>query len=488
MNKRLKIIVSGLLCLLLVGLAGCTVAGTKLDDALNNAVKMKSYEGDGSLSLEFTDDGVAKPMKLGNVAFSSLGKINLMITSMKQAEPNTLSLAGNISMMNRTIPFSLQLNKAQLVILIDNNPHPIVFELDKLIGGSIKLDGIDISPIFSDPNKLLSMLSPFVISKLPDLQNLSVSSVNEKINNENVDLQKLHTELNSADAIAFVKSLLSKILADPPGIKALVSQLYNAFFEPTEVKEGGFDINALFINGASNKLVELLQNLSTSLDDATATEGGLSSFLNDKTSIKTDLYLDGSTQLRKIGLDLNLGGIIKASGSFSLWKINQTVTADPAVNVSKDASQWAHLLKSMNSNSDAYQLLMNDLHVLNKEIKMIVPPFDKSGKVAVGSAYISKTNRTMVPVRYISETLDSEVGWDAVKKQVTITDIMTGKTIVLTLNSTKATIDGKPATLDSPAVSVNDSTYVPVGFIAEALTGAKPDWDQASRTVSISKK
>jgi hypothetical protein len=193
-------------------------------------------------------------------------------------------------------------------------------------------------------------------------------------------------------------------------------------------------------------------------------------------------------------MDINLGGAIKAVGSFSFWKVNQAVTADPAMSIPSDAFQWegtsimAHLLKSMNSSSDAYQLLLNDLQVLKKEVKMIVPPYDKSGKVTAGSAYISKTNRTMVPVRYISETLDSDVKWDAAKKQVTIIDIMTGKTIVLTLNSTKATIDGKAVTLDSPATLTNASTYVPVGFIAEALTGAKPGWDQATKTVTISKK
>ena len=193
-------------------------------------------------------------------------------------------------------------------------------------------------------------------------------------------------------------------------------------------------------------------------------------------------------------MDLNLGGAIKVNGSFSFWNVNQAVTADPAINTAGDAFQWegtsimAHLLKSMNSSSEAYKLLMTDLHVLNKEIKMIVPPYDVSGKVTAGSAYISKTNRTMVPVRYISESLDSDVLWDGVKKQVTITDIITGKTIVLTLDSLKATIDGKETKLDSPAVLMNGSTYVPVGFIAQALTGEKSGWEQATRTVSISKK
>ena len=494
MNKRLKILVSGCLCLLLVGLAGCSIAGKNLNDALNNAVNMKSYEGNGNLSLEFTNDGAANPMKLGDIELSSLGKIDLTITSMKQAEPNTLSLTGKVSIMNRAIPFSLQLSKAQLAIVIDNNPKPIVFKLDTLIGQSIKVSGFDISPLFSDPNKLLSLLTPYVISNLPEVSNISSDSVKETINAESLDLQKIHLELNSKEAIELAKGLLKNMAADPAGVKALVTQLYNAFFEQAVIKEGELDINALIINGAAKLLIDQLPTLSASLDNASGT-GALSTLLNDKTSLKTDLFLDTtSQQLRKFNMDLNLGGAIKVNGSFSFWNVNQTVTADPVINTTADAFQWegpsimAHLLKSMNSSSDAYKLLMNDLHVLNKEIKMIVPPFDVRGKVTVGSAYISKTNRTMVPVRYISESLDSDVLWDGVKKQVTITDIITGKTIVLTLNSLKATIDGKETKLDSPAVLTNGSTYVPVGFIAQALTGEKSGWEQATRTVSISKK
>jgi hypothetical protein len=496
MNKRLKIIVSGLLCLLLVGLAGCQVAGTKINDALINAVNMKSYEGNGSLSLEFVKDGTAKPLKLGEVELASLGKIDLTITSLKQAEPNVLSLAGKASMMNRSIPFTMQLNKAQLAILIDNNPKPIIFKLDAMIGESIKISGFDISAIFADPVKLLSLLSPFVIGKLPDVKNVSLSNVNEKINEESLDLQKIHVELNSAETLAFAKSLLKNIADKPEELKILITQILKAFYNIPEVKKGEVDIFGGVIDGVTQTIVDLLTKTAAGLDTAAGSDGA-AALLNDKTSLKSDVYLDSKTQIRKLGLDVNLGGAIKAIGSFSFWKVNQPVTADAAMKIPKDAFQWegtsimAHLLKSMNSSSDAYKLLYNDLKVLNKEIKLVVPLPDNSGKVATGSSFISKDGRTMVPVRYISETLDSEVTWDAAKKQATIIDIMTGKTIIITLGSKNATVDGAVVPMDNPAtaaVLVNGSTYVPLGFISKALTGEKAGWDQASRTVSISKK
>jgi hypothetical protein len=497
MNKRLKIIVSGLLCLMIVVLTGCqAIGGLDINKALTNAVSIKSFEGNGSLSLEFTNDGTAKPLKLGDVALSSLGKLDLTITSMKQSEPNSLSLTGKVSIMNHSIPFSLQLTKAQLSILIDNNPKPIVFKLDAMIGQSINIGGFDISAIFADPDKLLTLLSPFVISKLPDLKNVSVSTVNEKINEESLDLQKVHVELNSAETLAFAKGLLKNIADKPEEVKILITQVLRAFYNAPVVKEGETDYFAGIIDGITQTIVDLLKKSAAGLDTAAGTEG-VAALLNDKTSLKTDVYLDSSTQIRKLGLDVNLGGAIKAAGSFSFWKVNQPVTADPAMTIPSDAFQWggtsimAHLLKSMNSDSDAYKLLYNDLKVLKREIKLVVPPVEKSGKVAIGSSYISKDGRTMVPVRYISETLDSEVTWDAVKKQATIVDIMTGKTIIITLGSKNATVDGVEVPMDNPAtaaVLVNGSTYVPLGFISQALTGEKAGWDQATKTVSISKK
>jgi hypothetical protein len=493
MNKRIKTIIGGLLCLLIVVMTGCSsIGGLDVNKVLTNAVNVKSYEGSGSLSIEFTKDSAAKPMKLGDVELASLGKIDLTITSMKQSEPNKLSAAGKINIKGKEIPFSLQLNKAQLSILVENNPKPVVFNFDSILGESFKVQGIDLSTIFGEPNKLLNALSPFVISKLPDLKNVSVAAVNEKINEESVDLQKVHAELNSAEAIEFVKGLLAKIVEKPEEVKALVSQLYKAFFVTAAPQEGELDFSNVIIEYASNMIIEQLQKLSVSLDSKTS-EGALASLLNDKTSIKTDLYLDGSAEIRKLALDLNLGGSIQATGSMQFWKVNQTVIPDPVITVSDDAFKWegnskmAHLLKSLDKNSATYQLLLNDLHVMSKQIKMTLPPYDKSGKVAEGSPYISRTNRTMVPVRYVSETLDAEVSWDAKKKRATIVDILSGKTIVLTLGSNKATVDGKITNLDSPATLTNGSTYVPVGFIVQSL-GAELGWDNATRTVSITKK
>lgn len=49
-------------------------------------------------------------------------------------------------------------------------------------------------------------------------------------------------------------------------------------------------------------------------------------------------------------------------------------------------------------------------------------------------------NRTLVPVRFVSEALGADVDWDAATRRVTIKD--GGREIVLTLGSANALVDG----------------------------------------------
>lgn len=93
-------------------------------------------------------------------------------------------------------------------------------------------------------------------------------------------------------------------------------------------------------------------------------------------------------------------------------------------------------------------------------------------------------DRTMLPARFVAENLGAKVEWNAAKRQATITG--NGVTIVLTIDSTTATVNGKAVTLDSPAFIQNDRTYTPVRFIAEAL-GAQVEWNATTRQAVIIK-
>lgn len=75
--------------------------------------------------------------------------------------------------------------------------------------------------------------------------------------------------------------------------------------------------------------------------------------------------------------------------------------------------------------------------------------------------------RTLVPVRAIFENLGANINWDDKTKTVTATTDST--TIKLVLNSNIAYVNDEHKTLDVPAQSINGRTMVPARFVAETL-------------------
>ena len=59
-----------------------------------------------------------------------------------------------------------------------------------------------------------------------------------------------------------------------------------------------------------------------------------------------------------------------------------------------------------------------------------------------------------------------------------------GKTIILWLGNKQAQVDGRLMTLDVPPRAVDDTTYVPLRFIATAI-GATVGWSEATKTATV---
>lgn len=76
-------------------------------------------------------------------------------------------------------------------------------------------------------------------------------------------------------------------------------------------------------------------------------------------------------------------------------------------------------------------------------------------------------NRTMVPLRKIFEVLGAQVNWEGETR--TITGIKGETTVVLQVGNTKAFINGVEKTLDVPPLIINGRTLVPARFISESL-------------------
>ncbi len=116
-----------------------------------------------------------------------------------------------------------------------------------------------------------------------------------------------------------------------------------------------------------------------------------------------------------------------------------------------------------------------------REIRVIVNKkmVDFSGDV---KPFINEDNRTMVPVRFVSNELGASVVWDGDTQKVTISQA--GKTIELIIGNNFAHVNGERVEFDTAAVIVESRTMVPVRFISQTF-GADVVWDDLTRTVYV---
>ena len=95
-----------------------------------------------------------------------------------------------------------------------------------------------------------------------------------------------------------------------------------------------------------------------------------------------------------------------------------------------------------------------------------------------------ETNRTMIPVRYLTESLGAKVDWAGSEEKVTVK--LDGKTIELWIGKKTARVDGAEKELDAPPVLRSWETWetppqtlwrtwVPLRFVTECLGGVV-DW------------
>jgi hypothetical protein len=119
-----------------------------------------------------------------------------------------------------------------------------------------------------------------------------------------------------------------------------------------------------------------------------------------------------------------------------------------------------------------------------------LPPVDTSIAIAVNGDVLPPDpaprivgkggGRLVVPVVRIYAAL----GITVARKGNTITASAPGKSIVVHIGSAVATIDGRPLTMESPALTIDGATYVPLRFVAEAL-GAQATFNARANRVEV---
>ncbi len=102
-----------------------------------------------------------------------------------------------------------------------------------------------------------------------------------------------------------------------------------------------------------------------------------------------------------------------------------------------------------------------------------------NGSIEPNSHVVIKNNRSLIPLRSISEKLGCNVNWNAASKEISIEK--DNKKALFTINQLLANNNGTLVTLDAAPEIISGITYVPVRAVAHCL-GAKIDYYSINNT------
>ena len=163
----------------------------------------------------------------------------------------------------------------------------------------------------------------------------------------------------------------------------------------------------------------------------------------------------------------------KDNSNVKLTKVNDneyTFTM-PKGKVSVDATFVQKDAADDNQNSAAEKSKVIKLQIGSRIVNV------NNEAVIYDAAPVIRNDRTLVPIRIVTETLGGKVDWNGVTKEVTLN--IDGKEIKMTIGKTLEKYGVAPVIIDG-------RTFVPVRFVADEL-GATVAWDDATKTVTITK-
>ncbi|MGI6684675.1 MAG: stalk domain-containing protein [Bacillota bacterium] len=387
---------------------------------------------------------------------TKLEHLNLSNTGVKD-----LSLLGNLTELKELY---ISDNK-----VVDVSPLKNLTNLRKLILDSNQIEDID---ALAGLNKLEGLfLSDNRIVQIPDLNNLT--QLKEFYINDN-NIREITGELNglsSLETLNMSNNQISKIddLAGLDSIKSI--DLGN-----NRLTKAGGEFSNL------PQLEELIldHNQIASLDDFTGLEKlkGLNLSYNQIGMIGS--ALNNLSNLEHLNLNYNhLKAIEDLSQLVNLKFLDlegNAVLADDATVTNLDKLKNLGVIVSVELAESLPDLVL---------YPNLTTVFTNGKYAELPEAPYVKNFRTLVPLRFIGESLGAEVNYyDRTQKIVLEYE---SKRIELVVGSTKVIANGKTQIIDAAPEVKNDTTFVPLRFVSEQL-GAKVRYNGRNQQITITKQ
>lgn len=498
------------MALLLLFLTGCqALGGLDLSKAMIQMSKNESMEGKLQLSLEMSlnDEMVALLSEEEAAILELLQSFQLSVDELKGNQTHA-SMKGELRLSKGAIPFQMMIQDQDVIIQLEGAKKPIIIngdigDLGGALGPLPMTDGIQ-EKLKQIMPQLSELMLPFLMEKASAPKNMSVTDVRTLINKESLNLKKLHIEMDGIELHGWIIQLLTQILSDKSGLEQLIGQVYDLL--GSDLLQSATGDNNFMSELLTNReyavpiFVSVIEGLLTEvlieLDDEEG-ELGIAEMLSSVTKLELDVYFDADAQLRKaVGqIEVDSASInpliesIVIKMSMEQWNINKPLTFDSfdsenALEFNEDIFLNPHdLLNLFEEDSLIYKILKDDLKITQVKVPMYLG--ERNDAMNGDTPFIDENNRTLAPARYISDALGAEIKWDGDLQQVTVISADQATTILLTIDSNIAVVNGERVEFDTAAILVPPGhTYVPVRFIIEAL-GANVKFDENTGTVWI---
>lgn len=217
-------------------------------------------------------------------------------------------------------------------------------------------------------------------------------------------------------------------------------------------------IDAFMSEEGQEELLSVIEEFFDTLDEVTV--------LNDD-GIEITYMIDSDGYLvateGSIGLSINPKEYSEAFGQ--TWTMEEEPVIEVTITFSDRISEINAIEEiefpelTLANSVDFYDLINEDMDAMKVLIDDKRVYYDEQPRMENG--------RTLVPLRKTAEALDMQVSWDDATQ--TVTAMKQGKEIKLKINDDTVYVNGEAVKIDVPARIVNGRTLIPLRFIGENL-------------------
>lgn len=366
----------------------------------------------------------------------------------------------------------------------------------------IKMDLKDVKKTVKEEAKKESSTAADLkeIENIPDTLDIDMF-----INNDKIYIKKDLFELANADAVKDIKEDYIAISADgasginPKAMEYLNSEEFKAdIMKLMDVALGDFkptvdykvDGNTYTLNATSDEIIdnvisgsdEIVKNWDAVTENALAIAEKIEPNMvqADKDAIKNlknEYDAEKIKEAAKEIKDMLKGSKISEKSTFeddkytSEIKMTLNITDFMSLKLDGHATQTKDESVKIEFPTSVKEITMEEY------MDMLMPDMGNLVTVRVNGEDITyddpealpkvMNNRTMLGARSFYEKIGAKVDWNDKARTVTVTK--GSDKVVLTIDKDKALVNGKEKALDSPAVIVDNKTYIPVRFVSEAF-------------------